>query len=54
MPHWQKFATSFAEISCYFFVTFAHLSKLAASADNLSYDGIHLVGPCSVRVPDQR
>ena len=54
MPHWQKFATSFTEISCYFFVTFAHLSKLAASADNLSYDETRLEGPRSARVPDQR
>ncbi|ERH23655.1 hypothetical protein HMPREF1980_02085 [Actinomyces sp. oral taxon 172 str. F0311] len=54
MPHWRKFATSFAEIRRYFFVTFSILPKAATSAAKMSYDDSHLVGPRSVRVPDQR
>ena len=32
MPHWRKFATSFAKIRRYFFVTFSILPKAATSA----------------------
>ena len=54
MPHRRKFDTSFVEISCYFFVTFHILAKVATFADELSYDECHLTGLSSVSVPDQR
>ena len=51
MPHWRKFATSFAKTRRYFFATLSILPKAVTLAAKMSYDEGHLVGPRSVTSP---